>query len=169
MNALDAVSPELVLVSPQLGRPDAAAEGLADSILAGEALSERELARLLASQMGLPFVDLEHSAIDVRARVATTPPAAPPETSWEPVEAPRYAIQGGEYGTLDLVRQHRQRVSLLREIDSLKHTVDSLKEYKQRVLTDPKTQERIAREEFGMVRGKELLYRIAEPSPDSTP
>jgi Type II secretion system (T2SS), protein E, N-terminal domain len=67
MNALDAVSPELVLVSPHLGRPDAAAEGLADSILAGEALSERELARLLASQMGLPFVDLEHSAIDVQA------------------------------------------------------------------------------------------------------
>jgi MshEN domain len=67
MNALDAVSPELVLVSPQLGRPDAAAEGLADSILAGQALSERELARLLASQMGLPFVDLEHSAIDAYA------------------------------------------------------------------------------------------------------
>jgi hypothetical protein len=64
MNALDAVSPELVLVSPQLGRPDAAAEGLADSILAGQALNERELARLLASQMGLPFVDLEHSSID---------------------------------------------------------------------------------------------------------
>jgi len=67
MNALDAVSPELVLVSPQLGRPDAAAEGLADSILAGQALSERELARLLASQMGLPFVDLEHSSIDAYA------------------------------------------------------------------------------------------------------
>src|SRR5919108_6119224 len=67
MNALDAVSPELVLVSPQLGRPDAAAEGLADSILAGQALDERELARLLASQMGLPFVDLEHSSIDTGA------------------------------------------------------------------------------------------------------
>jgi Type II secretion system (T2SS), protein E, N-terminal domain len=64
MNALDAVSPELVLVSPQLGRPDAAADGLADSILAGEALSERDLARLLAAQMGLPFVDLEHSEVD---------------------------------------------------------------------------------------------------------
>ena len=64
MNALDAVSPELVLVSPQLGRPDAAAAGLADSILAGQALSEHDLARLLAAQMGLPFVDLEHSTID---------------------------------------------------------------------------------------------------------
>jgi transglutaminase-like putative cysteine protease len=36
-------------------------------------------------------------AIDVRARVATTPPPAPPETGWEPVEAPAYAVQGGEY------------------------------------------------------------------------
>jgi hypothetical protein len=67
VNALDAVSPELVLVSPQLGRPDAAAEGLADDILAGQALSESELARLLASQMGLPFVELERSSIDPAA------------------------------------------------------------------------------------------------------
>jgi len=74
-----------------------------------------------------------------------------------------FAIQGGEYGTLDLFRQHRQRVRLVREIDSLGRVVDSLRRYKQRVLTDPRTQERIAREEFGMVRGKELLYRIAEP------
>jgi cell division protein FtsB len=77
-----------------------------------------------------------------------------------------FAIQGGEYGTGDLIRQHRQRARLDREIDSLTRVVDSLKRYKQRVLTDPATQERIAREEFGMVRGKELLYRFAEP-PDS--
>ena len=74
-----------------------------------------------------------------------------------------FAIQGGEYGTTDLVRQYSARVRLVREIDSLARAVDSLRRHKQRVLTDPKTQERIAREEFGMVRGKELLYRIAEP------
>ena len=78
-----------------------------------------------------------------------------------------FAIQGGEYGTLDLVRQHRQRVQLEHEIDSLVRAVDSLRRFKQRVLTDPRTQERIAREEFGMVRGKEMLYRIAEPPSDS--
>jgi transglutaminase-like putative cysteine protease len=39
----------------------------------------------------------EQLAIDVRARVATTPAPDPPETSWEPVEDGRYAIQGGEY------------------------------------------------------------------------
>lgn len=74
-----------------------------------------------------------------------------------------FAIEGGEYGTVDLLRQHRQSVRLTREIDSLARLVDSLGRYKQRVLTDVRTQERIAREEFGMVRGKELLYRFAEP------
>jgi cell division protein FtsB len=76
-----------------------------------------------------------------------------------------FAVQGGEYGTSDLVRQARQRWRLDREIDSLRREVDSLTQYRQRVLNDPKTQERIAREQFGMVRGKELLYRLVEPSP----
>jgi cell division protein FtsB len=62
---------------------------------------------------------------------------------------------------------------LLGSIDSLQHVVDSLKRYKHRLQTDPALQERIAREEFGMVRGnKELLYRFAEPADstrDSTP
>jgi cell division protein FtsB len=74
-----------------------------------------------------------------------------------------FAVQGGEYGTMDLLRQRQRRASLQRELDSLNRVVDSLKAYKQRVLTDPRTQERIAREEFGMIRGKELLYRIASP------
>jgi cell division protein FtsB len=73
-------------------------------------------------------------------------------------------IQGGEYSTMDLVRQRSQRQRLTRQIDSLGRAVDSLRRYRQRVLTDPKTQERIAREEFGMVRNKELLYRFAEPA-----
>ena len=76
-----------------------------------------------------------------------------------------FAIQGGEYGTSDLVQQGRQRRRLVREIDSLRREVDSLTNLRQRVLNDPKTQERIAREQFGMVRGKELLYRFVEPTP----
>jgi transglutaminase-like putative cysteine protease len=39
----------------------------------------------------------EQLAIDVRARVLTTPPATPPDTDWQPAEAPDYAVQGGEY------------------------------------------------------------------------
>jgi cell division protein FtsB len=74
-----------------------------------------------------------------------------------------FAVQGGEYGTSDLLRQRGQRARLDHQIDSLGRIVDSLKRYKAHVLTDARTQERIAREEFGMVRGKELLYRFAEP------
>lgn len=79
------------------------------------------------------------------------------------VAAAWFAVQGGEYGTLDLLRQRQRRAALRQEIDSLTRIVDSLTRYKQRVLTDPRLQERIAREEFGMIRGKELLYRITEP------
>jgi len=79
-----------------------------------------------------------------------------------------FAVQGGEYGTTDLWRQKTRRAKLLGDIDSLQHTVDSLKRYKHQLQTDPALQERIAREEFGMVRGnKEVLYRFAEPA-DST-
>ncbi len=87
------------------------------------------------------------------------------------VAALAFAVQGGEYGTTDLWRQKQRRARLLKTNDSLVRVVESLKRYKRQLETDPALQERIAREEFGLVRGnKELLYRFAEPaSPDSTP
>ena len=76
-----------------------------------------------------------------------------------------FATQGGEFSPLDLVRQRSQRDALTRSIDSLQHVVDSLKHYADQVQRDPATQERIAREVFGMVRGnKELLYRFTTPA-----
>jgi cell division protein FtsB len=78
-----------------------------------------------------------------------------------------WALQGGEYGTTDLFRQRARRASLQADVDSLARHVDSLRAYKRAIQTDPALQERIAREEFGMVRGeRELLYRFA--APDST-
>ena len=75
-----------------------------------------------------------------------------------------FAVQGGEFGTLDLWRQRRERERVTHSIDSLQHVVDSLRNYAAKVQHDPATQERIAREVFGMVRGnKELLYRFAAP------
>ena len=75
-----------------------------------------------------------------------------------------FAVQGGEYGTRDLLRQRARRAKLVSAIDSLQRIVDSLKRYRHRLDTDAALQERIAREEFGMVRGnKEILYRFAEP------
>ena len=75
-----------------------------------------------------------------------------------------FAIQGGEYGTWDLVSQRSKRARLEARIDSLTRLVDSLERRKRAIRTDAAEQERIAREEFGMVKGeKELLYRFAEP------
>lgn len=80
-----------------------------------------------------------------------------------------FAVQGGEWGTLDLISQKRRMAALEQNVDSLQHVVDSLKRYRKRLDTDPALQERIAREEFGMVRGnKELLYRFAEPAGAAT-
>jgi cell division protein FtsB len=79
-----------------------------------------------------------------------------------------FAIQGGAYSTLDLWRQRERAKTLAAEIDSLAREVDSLKKTAKAIQTDPVTQERIAREEFGMVRGsKEILYRLSDPE-DST-
>jgi len=78
-----------------------------------------------------------------------------------------FAVQGGEWGTTDLVAQRARATRLRAQIDTLKRDVDSLARVKKSILTDPVVQERIAREEFGMVRGdKELLYRFAIP-PDT--
>ena len=78
-----------------------------------------------------------------------------------------FAVQGGEYGTTDLLDQRSRKRRLVREIDSLDKRVDSLRAYHGRLMTDPALQERIAREEFGMVRGdREILYRFADPGVD---
>ncbi len=79
-----------------------------------------------------------------------------------------FAIQGGEYSTLDLLRQRNMTGALHAQVDSLQRVVDSLGHYRDRVLHDPALQERIGREEFGWVRGdKELLYRFAAPDSGS--
>ena len=73
-----------------------------------------------------------------------------------------FAVQGGEYGTTDLLHQRARRIGLHARIDTLRRQVDSLSRLAHEIQTDPVVQERIAREEFGMVRGsKELLYRFA--------
>jgi cell division protein FtsB len=80
-----------------------------------------------------------------------------------------FAVQGGEFGTLDLFRQRREKARIGRSVDSLARIVDSLKKYEDKVEHDPATQERIAREVFGMVRGnKEVVYRFTAPAVDST-
>jgi cell division protein FtsB len=74
-----------------------------------------------------------------------------------------FALQGGEYSTYDLFRQRQRERMLLQMVDSLEHDVDSLTKLKRLLDSDPATQERIAREDFGMIRDKELLFRFLDP------
>ena len=74
-----------------------------------------------------------------------------------------FAVQGGEYSTKDLYVLRRRSAGLTHQVDSLQRQVDSLGRYLRLVKSDSATMERIAREEFGMVRGdKEILYRFGE-------
>jgi cell division protein FtsB len=86
------------------------------------------------------------------------------------IGAPYFALQGGEYSTLDIWRQHKQIAQLTARADSLTRVVDSLRREERLVRTDSTTQLRIAREEFGLVRGPgEILYRfIPDSGRDST-
>ena len=79
-----------------------------------------------------------------------------------------YMVQGGEFGTWDLLRQRSRRAELIAAIDSLERDIDSLRKLKEAVETDRGMQERIARERFGYVRGdKEILYRFTDARRDT--
>ena len=71
-----------------------------------------------------------------------------------------FAVQGGEYSTWDfmtLLREERQEVSRIAE---LRREVDSLEKEAKAVENDPVTQERLARELYGMLRKGEYVYNI---------
>jgi cell division protein FtsB len=74
-----------------------------------------------------------------------------------------FALQGGEYSTVDLWKQREFKKKLIVQTDSLERVVDSLRREAKAVQTDRATQERIAREQYGMVKGdREILYRFGE-------
>jgi cell division protein FtsB len=71
-----------------------------------------------------------------------------------------FAWQGGEYSTGDWLTLRRKAKTERAAVDSLKVAIDSLQKVAQLVERDPEEQERIAREEFGMIRPGEFLYRL---------
>jgi len=77
-----------------------------------------------------------------------------------------FGIQGGEYGTTDLLALRRQEAGERSQVVRLRWVVDSLEREATAIEHDPRVQERVARERFGMIRRGELLYRLVPP--DST-
>ena len=74
-----------------------------------------------------------------------------------------YAVFGGEYSLLELRRARGQIASQERELITLRLTLDSLRARVDSLQNDSATLERLAREEFGMIRDGEVLYRFAQP------
>ena len=71
-----------------------------------------------------------------------------------------FAIQGGEYGTTHLWQLRREEAEERAQVDLLQRLVDSLQGAARAIQRDPRTQERVARESFGMIRQGEFLFRI---------
>jgi len=70
------------------------------------------------------------------------------------------AFQAGEYGLPDWLKLRSQLVEERRAVRDLERQLDSLQRLAHALETDPAAQERAAREQFGMIRKGELLYRL---------
>jgi cell division protein FtsB len=71
-----------------------------------------------------------------------------------------FAIQGGEYGTTHLLQLRHEVTQEEALVARLELVVDSLQRAARAIQQDPRTQERVAREAFGMIRTGEHLFRI---------
>jgi cell division protein FtsB len=71
-----------------------------------------------------------------------------------------FAIQGGEYGTTHLLELKADIVREEQQVGRLEVVVDSLEKEVKAIRTDKRVQERVAREQFGMIKDGEYLFRI---------
>lgn len=74
-----------------------------------------------------------------------------------------FAAQGGEYSTLQWLELKRRERAERDSVAALTRAIDSLAQFARAVETDPGTQERLARELYGMIRPGEHVF-ILEPS-----
>jgi cell division protein FtsB len=75
----------------------------------------------------------------------------------------------GSHGLLAMRRTQAQVLELRGEIDRLNHENNDLNKQVQALRTDSKAVERIAREEMGLARSGEMIFKIPEQSQDSQP
>jgi cell division protein FtsB len=74
-----------------------------------------------------------------------------------------FALQAGEYSTGQYLALRRKERQSRAEVDSLSREVDSLTRLRKLVETDPAWQERIAREQYGMLRKGEIEFTVVRP------
>ncbi|HXE58382.1 MAG TPA: septum formation initiator family protein [Gemmatimonadales bacterium] len=74
-----------------------------------------------------------------------------------------FALEGGEYGTWDWLTLRREERAQAAAIAELEAAIDSLEREAVALERDPRVQERVARERFGMIRRGEFLYKLVPP------
>jgi cell division protein FtsB len=74
-----------------------------------------------------------------------------------------FAVQGGEYSVLEWLELERDERAETARIARLEREIDSLADLARRVESDPETQERIAREQHGMLKPGEHAFILEEP------
>ncbi|HYX81805.1 MAG TPA: septum formation initiator family protein [Gemmatimonadales bacterium] len=70
------------------------------------------------------------------------------------------AAWGGEYSSADWIILRRQLAEERAKVTALRIEIDSLARLAHELETNPAVQERVAREQFGMIRDGEVLYRV---------
>ena len=81
-----------------------------------------------------------------------------------------FAVFGGEYSVFELRDARADVVKEQARLEEARVEIDSLRAELDRLEHDPATIERIAREDYGMIRRGEVLYRFADAdSPDTEP
>jgi len=75
-----------------------------------------------------------------------------------------FAVQGGEYSVWNWLELRRAERHEIAAVEELKAAVDSLEKAAVAIERDPKVQERVARESFGMIGDGEFLFRIVPPA-----
>lgn len=71
-----------------------------------------------------------------------------------------FALFAGEYSTLDWWKLRGQLQDEQAQVQALEVELDSLARVAHDLETNPAAQERAAREQFGMIRPGEILYRL---------
>ncbi len=74
-----------------------------------------------------------------------------------------FLILGGEYTFLDIWRLDRAIETETTELETARAEVIDLEAKADSLASDSATLERLAREQFGLIRDGERLYRFAEP------
>jgi cell division protein FtsB len=74
-----------------------------------------------------------------------------------------YLVFGGVYNVFDIGVLESEHVAAMQRIDSLIARTDSLVQRGDSLVNDPLTIERLAREEYYLIRDGEKLYRFVTP------